>query len=288
MCWENEADVVVQLANGDIYALRHQLAWKLELVEGKFLLNKEKGELSSKIFPNLPSDISLAFTIPTDKNSSQSILGDTHGYTFFLKPPIYYFYKDREFLGNDSFVHWEPMMFLDNRFVMTTHKSAVVMVSKSGYIPDGIKGIIGGQSFMFDTHKYPARVGPFEILPQMERKIPWFKLKQMIPLVKRKPLYLAVFHEPIKGMHYCVLKMTDTEVERCHYKTLASAFKCEERIVTFRHTNWLISLWNTTGISLHRSIWFCIGGLLGTLWVNVFLFLITLETFIKFYKKYVM
>lgn len=279
ICWENTADVFIQLNNGDLYVLKHQWAWKLTSNEN-ILQNKDNVKRSTDIWTDLPNDIELAFTIPISEQAKIS-----SGRTIFLKTPMFYTYNSYDFLYNSSIVHWDASMFSDNRFIITFHNASVVLVAKVGNIPDGIKGMVGGMAFMFDDEMFPERLGVFEILAKFEGEIPWLNLKQLIPLIHFNYTYLALFDLALLGNYYCFIVIRSNKFGFCNMKPLYKSFQCNEQLLFLKENNWLEALWQSTGLSLDRLILVCIGALAGSLWINLFIMLHTIETFYVFYKK---
>lgn len=176
-------DAIVILGNGDLYALKAGWAWKLKLDVEKEILGLASGEENlfrvNQLWERLPADFDFVFTMPRLESYLEAKFEAIPGRTIFVKVPHYYVYENFNFSSSDKMIHWDTLHFIDNRFVFTMHQTALVLVSKVGIIPDGIRGTIGGNTFMFDGVHFPERVGFFEMSID---GVPWLKMKQMIPI----------------------------------------------------------------------------------------------------------
>lgn len=175
-------DAIVSLGNGDLYALKAGWAWKLRLDVTKEVLSLSSETQNqfrvNQLWEKVPSDFDFVFTMP--KLDRHLLTFDAiPGKTIFVKVPHYYVYENFNFYSSDKMIHWDTLHFIDNRFVFTMHKTALVLVSKVGIIPDAIRSTVGGNTFMFDGVHYPERVGFFEMAIG---GVPWLKMKQMIPI----------------------------------------------------------------------------------------------------------
>lgn len=181
VCWENHVDAIVTLGNGDLYALKAGWAWKLTLDTERDLLAlaSERQFQVEQLWEKLPADFDFVFTMPRLDSYHASTFEAIPGKTIFVKVPHYYVYENFNFTSSDKMIHWDTLHFIDVRFVFTMHKTALVLITKLGIIPDILRRTIGGNIFMFDGAHFPERVGFFEI---SIKGVPWLQMKQMIPI----------------------------------------------------------------------------------------------------------
>ncbi|UXI17598.1 SPARC-related modular calcium-binding protein 1 [Sarcoptes scabiei] len=286
VCWENRVDVLVSSIDGQIFALRHDLIWPMVIHNNIDLIALQKPYRNTQIFPNLPSDISMAFTMPLSDNSKISNL---FGMTLFLKPPEYYLYRGLKHLRNESIQYWETGPFLDNRFLASLHNTNLILVAKNGLIPDGIKTIIGGQVFMFDTSKFPEWIGVFNVDPKFKNNFDWLKLKQLIPITlddssNSNHRYLALLdHGIVDGQFYCITEFDS--IESCqNLKAISKAFACSDRIVELKTTNKIHKIWTVTNLNLSLILYGSMGLLLSLTLINYALTINLYDLLKKFSK----
>ncbi|KAH9402510.1 hypothetical protein TYRP_016037 [Tyrophagus putrescentiae] len=285
VCWENHVDAIVLLANGDLYALKAGWAWRMTLnIEKEALsLGGEQHFRVDQLWSGLPADFDYVFTMPRLERRLEAAWHDAiPGKTIFVKVPQYYVYDNLNFSSSDKMIHWDIIHFVDNRFVFTMHKTALVLVAKVGLIPDSVKSTVGGHSFMFDGVHFPERIGFFEM---SIGGVPWLKLKQLIPIeTPESNLYLAIFNLGVKGAYYCVFRITNSGMSPCRMEEITSAFSCPPQLMAHKHSNWAQTLFRNSGATLLQVIIFLIGALLGAIWTLLILAANTLQNFEDFYS----
>ncbi|OTF81586.1 hypothetical protein BLA29_007807, partial [Euroglyphus maynei] len=207
-----------------------------------------------EIFPNLPPDIPMAFTMPLIDDRMRDRLFAIPGLTMFVDPPRYYLYHNWQPNLTDTIQYWETGPFMDNRFTATMHNTSLLLIAKNGIIPDGIKNVVGGQVFLFDSDRFPEWVGVFEIAHKYKQSLDWLRLSQLIPINPgyhhSKSDYLAIFdYGPINGQYYCITQIDNDNNGQCfnHLRPLSSVFRCSEKIERLKSTNPLYKLWQYTG-----------------------------------------
>lgn len=253
VCWENRVDFVIQLANELIFAFRHDKVWHLT-IDGNYLSSTDNPVTLNELFPNLRQDIPIAFTMPLIDDRMRDHLIALPGLTMFVDPPMYYLYHNFVLNLTDTMQYWESGPFLDNRFTATMHNTSLLLIAKQGIIPDGIKKVIGGQVFLFDSDRFPEWVGVFEIESKYKQNFDWLRLSQLMPIDpgkhEAKATYLALFdYGPTMGHYYCITMFDNHNHGQClgQLRPISSVLRCSPKIIKLKYKNSLYKLWKSTG-----------------------------------------
>lgn len=278
-------------ASGALWALKAGYAWELRLdaQTGLLSLSEPPGttHLASTLWPGLPLEFDFTFTMPKlsdNSHGSQEQDPTSSGQSIFVKSPHYYTYLDFTPIHNDTMIHWDSYHFADNRFIFTMHGTALVLVAKIGFVPDGIKSSVGGHTFMFDSVHFPERLGVFEMT--VPKGLPWLKMKQMIPLeIDGQEKYLALFKYGAKGAFYCVFSILGPEgLSPCTMQPIADAFSCPEGLMSLKAANWALFLFELSGMKIHQLAVALMGALSGLIWVLLILGANTWKTYGDFFS----
>ncbi|KAH7641068.1 hypothetical protein HUG17_8537 [Dermatophagoides farinae] len=253
VCWQNRVDFIVQFENGRIFAFRHDKLWPLKIYENYLYSSMIPYSLQA-IFPGLPNDIPMAFTMPLIDDRMHDHLFAIPGLTMFVDPPKYYLYHNWKWNLTDTMQYWETGPFMDNRFTATMHNASLLLIAKNGVIPDGIKKVIGGQVFLFDSDRFPEWVGVFEIANKYKQGLDWLRLSQLIPINPgyhhSRSNYLAIFdYGPTNGHYYCITQIDNDQClnDKCHLRPLSSVIQCPDRIDRLKSKDSLYRLWHLSG-----------------------------------------
>lgn len=258
VCLNNRIDVIVILNNGKIYSIRHNLAWQMIIDRKSYVLMSEsKPQLLSDIFPGLPADISMGFTVQGPQYSA------TKGQTLFLKLPNYYLYNNYEKISIRSPQHWNLLPFVDNQLQATLFNSSLVLVSKRGLVPDSFRITVGGEVFVFDTDQFPELTSFYSINKQIKNVFDWYRLKKLMPTITPKmngdllneTEYLAIFeHGYTDGLYYCLTKLIDGECKKL--LPINTAFECSDQVEEIKNDRlYLLWKWASVPLSITISDW---------------------------------
>lgn len=280
ICLNNRIDVIVILNNGKIYSIRHNLVWRMIIDRQAFVLKSEsKPSLLSDIFPGLPSDISMGFTVQGPQYSSNK------GQTLFLKLPKYYLYNNYEKISIRSPQHWNLLSFVDNQLQATLFNSSLVLISKRGLVPDSFRFTVGGEVFVFDTDQFPELTSFYSINKRIKNVFDWYRLKKLMPTTtpnmnensSNETEYLAIFeHGYTDGLYYCLTKLIDGDCQ--NLLPINTAFECSSQVEEIK-TDRLYLLWKWASVPLSITIADWSGTMFALLIVNLLMLINTWQLF---------